>query len=184
MATIGSPITIARRSTTCATSWPDQALRDLNAAIGEHGSNDPAAFILRGSVHLQKAAYDPAWADFDKAVELLRPTTRGRIFCAGGHMRGGRLPALRNVAAATACATKDYALGGPCARPPNFTPALDDFKTAVAKKPDYAEPQFETGRIMAQEGRHEDAVRAYSAAIRADPKYSMAYNNRARRTQS
>ena len=157
----------------------DQALRDLNAAIGEHGSNDASVFMLRGSVHMQKSAYDPAWADYNKAVELAPEN-------AEAYLRRGRAYSNGVFATIRECRSSQntrppkelLVAGGPCSRPPNFASALQDFKTALANKPDYAEPHFETGRILAHENQHEDAVRAYSAAIRAEPKYSMAYNNR------
>ena len=155
----------------------DNALRDLNAAIGDHGGNEPSVFILRGRVHLQKAAHEPAWADFNKAVELAPDNPQAYLLRGMAHSRM-MLATIEDCRNSQNTRTTVHHAGGPCSRPPNFTPALEDFKTAVAKKPDYAEPHFETGRIMANEGQHESAVRAYSAAIRAEPKYSMAYNSR------
>ena len=155
----------------------DHALRDLNAAIADHSSNDPSVFILRGRVHLQKAAHDPAWADFDKAVELAPDNPQAYLLRGMAHSRR-MLATIEDCRKSQSTRSTLHHTGGPCSRPPNFIPALEDFKTAVAKKPDYAEPHFETGRIMANEGQHESAVRAYSAAIRAEPKYSMAYNSR------
>ena len=51
----------------------DQALRDLNAAIAEHSSNDPSVFVLRGSVHLQKEAHEPASSTSPEAMKLSAP---------------------------------------------------------------------------------------------------------------
>ena len=151
----------------------DQALRELNAAINDHRndhrSNDPMVFISRGRVHLQKGAHAPAWDDFNKAVELTPDNAEAY------HMRG-LADSNRVFATIRECrdspntrAAKTHIVGGPCSRPPTFAAALEDFKTAVAKKPNYAEPHYETGLIMANEGQYEDAVRAYSAAIRAEP---------------
>jgi tetratricopeptide (TPR) repeat protein len=155
----------------------DQALADLNAAIGDHRSNDANAFILRGRVHTRRGAYDLALSDLNRVVEL--QPDNAEAYYLRGSAEANRIHALiRECRTSGSGPPRSQIVGGPCSRPLSFATALEDFHTALAKKPNYAEPHFEMGVIAANEGRNEEAVREYSAAIRANPQYSTAYNNR------
>jgi tetratricopeptide (TPR) repeat protein len=155
---------------------PDDALRDLDEAVRAHAGKDADIFLLRGQVHEKKQAYARAIEDFDKLVELA-PNF------ANGYLLRGRALAAEERAQMDACRNRppgsgDRIVGGPCTRPFNFSAALTDLRMAISKKPDLADAHEEIGKIMVTLNRPDEAVQAFSNAIRHEPNAGAHYNSR------
>lgn len=153
-----------------------EALDDLNAAINDHAPVEAIAFILRGRVHLHNGAHDLAWRDFNKAIELAPNDAeayllRGQALASAVHKV---VEACRNDGGGQ----RQLVGASPCSRPVDFNQAEADFKTAFAKNPKLAQAPYEIGRIMYALDRYDDAVKAFTEAIRVSPNFALAYNNR------
>lgn len=153
----------------------DDALTQLNEAIDEDGAKDALAYGLRANAYWGKGQYRNAVYDYDKYVEL-RPDDPEAYFLRG------RVESEDTRSTLEYCRNQDNSkstlIGGTCSRPINYDAALADFNTAVAKKSGYADAHYEIGRIMLEQNKLDDAIKAFTAAIRANPNFSYALNNR------
>jgi tetratricopeptide (TPR) repeat protein len=154
-----------------------RAMTDFNAGIKDHNGNDSRLFYQRGRIYLRQEAYSSALADFDKVVELEPNYAEGymwRAQASAGEMRG----IMENCRRSQSNQGGRQVIGGPCSMRMSFDTALADLRTAIAKKPDLAAAHYEIGRIMFDLSRWEEAIDAFSDAIRAWPNYADAYNYR------
>lgn len=154
----------------------DRAISDLNAAINDHKADNARVFFQRGDVNLRRDDYDLAWDDFNKVIERAPDAPEGYLGRGLAHAR--KMHALINFCAGRQPNQSRTLDGGPCARPIDFEPAIEDLRNALKRKPTLGLAHYEIGRIMAQRNRWEDAVQAYTDAIRANPNDALAYNNR------
>src|SRR5262249_29473465 len=58
--------------------------------------------------------------------------------------------------------------------------AIDEYRQALALRPDYAQAHNNLAGALMQQRKFADAVVEYRAAVKADPKYVEAYGNMAR----
>jgi Flp pilus assembly protein TadD len=59
----------------------------------------------------------------------------------------------------------------------DFAQALQDFTSAIAMNPDYAEPYNNRGVVYSRLGLHAQALEDYTRAVRVKPDFAYAYNN-------
>ena len=152
-----------------------RAMTDFSAAIRDHAGNDSRIFYQRGRIYLQQQQWRPAQEDFDKVLELEPDYAEGYMYRAqasAGEMRAVMENCRRQSS------DRSTLVGGPCSRPMTFSAALTDLKTAVAKKPGLADAHYDMGRILSDLDRCDEAIDAYSEAVRANQSFSYAYNNR------
>ena len=135
-------------------SNPDLALQGCTALIvsGQLSAEDTAkALIDRGLAYSNKASYDQAIQDFDKAVALKPDTPE----------------AFNNRGLA-------YEQKG------DFDRAIQDYDQAIRLQPTYASAFNNRGLIYAErKGDHDRAIRDFDQAIRLRPDFAEALSNRA-----
>lgn len=153
-----------------------EALNDLNAAINDHAGSDASLFFIRGRVHQSLRDSDRAWQDFNKTIELAPDNAEAYLL--RGQESANYYRELIEKCRKETESQRNLEIGGRCSRPINFSEAQADFRTAFAKNPRLAQAPYELGRIMNELNRNEDAVQAYTDAIRVNPNYALAYNNR------
>ena len=148
-------------------AW-SQALRDLNAAIAEHSSNDPSVFVLRGSVHLQKTRMNRPQHSINKAVELAPDNPKTYILGAGVRIRTVRSP----PSATAATARTRVRPKRPAVPARGHLPSPRRWTTSKRRWPRSLTTQIHisisVGSWPTRAGTRRRCV-AYSAAIRAEP---------------
>ncbi len=153
----------------------DDALTDFEAAIRKK-NDEPNYFVALGIVHYMKSAYDLSARDLDKAIELaFKNTTMTPEGKAEYYFMRGRAKAEAASAQLRQCRT--FA-GARCDSSEQFMAAAADFKLALAEKSDYAPALLQLGLLASEVGDRRQAIEQYSAAIKADPNNTTAYNNR------
>jgi tetratricopeptide (TPR) repeat protein len=154
-----------------------RAMTDFNAAIRDHAGNDSRIYYQRGRIYLRQQQWRPAHDDFDKVVELEPNYAEGYMWRAQAAADDTRA-LMERCQRDSQSGSRQTMIGGPCSMRISFDGALADLRTAIAKKPGLADAHYDMGRILADLDRCNEAVDAYSEAIRANPNFSYAYNNR------
>jgi lipoprotein NlpI len=135
-------------------SNPDLALQGCTAVIasGQLSGEDLAkALNDRGLAYSNRAKYDQAIQDFDRALSL-KPDT---------------VEALNNRGLA-------YEQKG------DFDRAIEDYERAIRLQPGYASTFNNRGLLYAErKGDHSRAIKDFDQAIRLRPEYAEAFSNRA-----
>ncbi|MEM8575039.1 MAG: tetratricopeptide repeat protein [Pseudomonadota bacterium] len=155
----------------------DKAIEDLTEAIEEHGSTNARLYGERALMFERKSLFDQAVADYDTGIELLDkdPTADKNIKAVARYQRGqAKMQAIRKRR--DFCSTLVGA--GDCHYHESLTDPLEDFKAAVDLVPNLTAVHLEIGIILAELGKKEEALAAYTDAIRLDPSYSLAYAHR------
>ena len=153
----------------------DDALADFEAAIRKK-NDEPNYFVALGIVHYMKSAYDLSVRDLDKAIELaFKNTTMTPEGKAEYYFMRARAKAEAASAQLRQCRT--FA-GARCDSSEQFMAAAADFKLALAEKSDYVPALVQLGVLASEMGDRRQAIEHYSAAIKADPNETTAYNNR------
>ena len=153
----------------------NDALADFEAAIRKK-NDEPNYFVALGIVHYMKSAYDLSVRDLDKAIELaFKNTTMTPEGKAEYYFMRARAKAEAASAQLHQCRT--FA-GARCDSSEQFMAAAADFKLALAEKSDYVPALVQLGVLASEMGDRRQAIEHYSAAIKADPNETTAYNNR------
>ena len=155
-----------------------EARDDLDAAINRHGPVAAEYYINLARMYSNMSNYSQAILTYDKLIEMYdkdKSVERGDKAFAF-YLRG---LAKRNqvLAERARCPTRIPPDPG-CMDPMRFAVAVLDLEQALIYAPNNAYANFEKGWIAAEIGNTPVAIEAYSAAIKADSTYSMAYNNR------
>jgi|GEM_PF-758855 len=106
------------------------------------------ALVLRGRAHTQLKRYDQAIADYDRAIEIDPECVNAFRHRADAHHQLEHL-----------------------------TQAYADYGRAIELAPD-AQLHYWRGRVAAQQGRHEAAIRDFGRAIELDPSVPLAHAHR------
>ncbi|HMD72090.1 MAG TPA: tetratricopeptide repeat protein [Bryobacteraceae bacterium] len=157
MLTTGCRTQLTRNAEQCEKNVygnPDLALRGCTALIASGQlSNDDLVKVLtnRGIVYSNKADYDQAIRDFDKALSL----------------RPGTVEALNGRGLA-------YEQKG------NFDRAIEDYSLAIRLRPDFADAFNNRALVYAEHKRdHVCAIQDFDRALQLRPGYAEALTNRA-----
>jgi tetratricopeptide (TPR) repeat protein len=153
------------------------ALNDFNSAIQQHAGKDIQLFYQRGRIYLRQQQWRSAQDDFDKVLELEPDYAEGYMY-RGQAAAGNTRAVMERCQRDNQSGNRQTLIGGPCSVRMSFDGALADLRTAVAKKPVLGDAHYDIGRILADLDRCNEAVDAYSEAIRANANFSYAYNNR------
>jgi tetratricopeptide (TPR) repeat protein len=154
-----------------------RAMSDFGAAIRDHAGNDSRIFYQRGRIYLRQQQWRLASDDFDKVVELEPNYAEGYMYRAQASA-GDTRALMERCQRDSQSGSRQTVVGGPCSMRISFDGSLTDLRTAVAKKPGLADAHYDMGRILADLDRCDEAIDAYSEAIRANQNFSYAYNNR------
>lgn len=153
----------------------DGALAEAGRAIGDHQSRDPRVFQFRASLYERKQAWWEALKDYNTLVELTPNHFEG-------YFLRGRFERHMTLAQMEKCRSTDQrrpANQDPiCLAPISFNPALNDLQKALSFKSDLAGAHYEIALIKADQNAPQEAIEAYTKAIRANANFSEAYNNR------
>ena len=149
-------------------------------------------FVNRGVLRIQQERFGDAVADFNRAVTLRPELYQTYLNLAEAHARQGKLAdAIGQLGKAIKRSPGRAALYRTRARlylrqnPPERKAALDDLEKAIARDPagapaaELAADHKERGLLLAQDERHEEAVRAFDAALKVLPSYPVALRLRA-----
>ena len=169
----------ARRAT--STGLLDDAVRDLTYALKLHPTYKNA-YLLRGNAYLLLDRYDPAIADYDRALELdpayaaARDNLVTALTAAGqdaGERRGDLGAAFRYLRRAEQLAPNDYEtlrlLGVASGVSGQTAQALDYFRRATTAAPTNAEAHWNYAIALYNAGRTGEAEASFREAERLKP---------------
>ncbi|MDF0556731.1 tetratricopeptide repeat protein [Kamptonema sp. UHCC 0994] len=127
------------------------AIKDLNSALSKY-LDYPVAFIMRGSILGEKGEYKAAIKDFTKAIESKQQDAEN--YRADAYYKRGL--AYLNL--------KQY------------QKAIDDFKEATKRSPNYVEAYYNWAVALANFGKYPEAINKCNQVIKLNPNYNQISN--------
>ncbi len=133
---------------------------------------DDAAWDLGGRIMAEKGKFENAFFHFERAIKL-RPLAQYRYDYALALVRADRFDKAQNEARMAALADPSLfeaheLLGGLHARKKELAEAAQEYRAALALKPDLPSAEFKLGTVLAAEGDKEAAAAHFRAAAKGN----------------
>jgi tetratricopeptide (TPR) repeat protein len=167
--------TYAQRGLYYATTQPDRALADFDAALRIR-PDTPEVLINRGWTYLNRRQFDAAVADLNKAIELFAPESAAlaRLFRANAFFR------LKNYAKAIPDLDESqkidpdnpdlYLLRGRVENAQQrYEAALRDYDEYIRRAPRDLDGLMERGKVLEATLRWHEALLTYNKVLKLDP---------------